>query len=222
MLSRILFGSGGMSAWKWDVADETQNPVDKPFLARLMVKNSDFLPEKFLDEAKKLFLMVTEVSEMNDLKTIQPYITKNLYNSIAKRLQEYQQEHEKEVWERIQISNAVITDYQEKQYSDYLEVTLHILMVHYIINYDTKKLRWKHSKKRNSFQYQMKFVHREGEEHYREQRISCPHCGAQIKVKNQAKCPYCKSIVTASATRSRREKHRWKWLLDDISGRPCE
>lgn len=205
-------------AKKWNVP---QDELQEPLLARLMVKNSDFSAATFLDEAMELFLMVTKVSQMDDLKTIQPYITKNLYDSIEKRLQEYQRENEKEVWEHIQISDAVITDYQEKQHSDYLEVTLQILMVHYIVKCDTGKLRWKHSKKRNWYQYQMKFVHKEGEVHYREQRIECPHCGAQVKVKNQAKCPYCKSVVTASATRSRREKHRWKWLLNDISCRRC-
>ncbi|MCI9625301.1 MAG: TIM44-like domain-containing protein [Clostridia bacterium] len=196
--------------------------VEETDLARLIVKDSNFSPERFVDDVEQLFLRVTQAEENNDLNSIQPYITTSLYGRLQKRLRDYKKSHEKPVYKRMTISNAVITDYEEKQYSDYLEVTLQILMVHYVINCDTGKLRWKHSKRLERFQYQMEFVCREIEQMPKKRRIHCPHCGATIVVQGQVKCPYCKSIVTMQGSQSGQGKQRWKWLLNDISGGRCE
>lgn len=216
-------GGSGVDEPRWIQWTRPPYPkVEEADLARLMVKDSNFYPERFVDDVKQLFLWVTRATETDNISIIQPYVTESLYKSIQERMLEYRQAHEKPVWECITISNAVITGYLEKQHSDYLEVTLQILMVHYIMNCDTGKLRWRHSDRLERFQYQMEFVCREIEQQPEKQRIYCPHCGAVMIVQGQAKCPYCKSIVTVQESQSGQGKQKWKWLLNDISGGRCE
>lgn len=205
---------------KTDIYEYQQ--IQQVDLTHLMVKDPEFSSDKFTAGTRELFLSVIGALRNKDVKELRPYVTGKMYDCLDKKILEYKNLGRKAVWERVMVNNAVITNYQERQNSDLLEVTLHVTMNHYVEDIKTKAILEGDLLGLYKYQYQMEFVRRENKNGSGKkvqnsiEEIHCPHCGAPIKVKNQTKCPYCKSIVMAKE--GQRTSDQPQWLLMQMNG----
>ncbi len=193
-------------------------------LSRLMIKDPRFSADRFASETRELFLSVIGALKNKDIKELRYHVTGKMYDALSKKLLEYQNLNRKEVWERVMVNNAVITNYQERKNSDLLEVTVHVTMNHYVEDKKTGAILEGDLLGLYKYQYQMEYIRRvSGEETYRKssegvQDTCCPHCGAPLKVRNQTKCPYCKSIIMTETKEGQRTENSSRWLLNQMNG----
>lgn len=189
-------------------------------LSRLMLKDPRFSADRFASEAREMFFNVIGALKRKDIKELRPHVTGKMYDSLGKKLLEYQNLNRKEVWDRIMVNDAVITNYQERKYRDLLEVTVHVTMNHYVEDKKTRAILEGDLLGLYKYQYQMEYVRGENRKLPEGVRdIFCPHCGAPIKVENQTKCPYCKSIIMTEAKEGQHKGNSNQWLLNQMSGK---
>lgn len=194
--------------------------VQRADLTRLMVKEPRFSTDRFASDARELFFSVIGALKRKDIKELRPHVTGKMYDALGKKLLEYQNLNRKEVWDRIMVNNAVVTDYQERKNSDVLEVTVHVTMNHYVEDKKTGAILEGDLLGLYKYEYQMEYIRRENRKLPEGVRGTfCPHCGAPLKVGNQTKCPYCKSIIMTNAEEGQHAEKSSQWLLNQMHGK---
>lgn len=185
-------------------------------LSKIQATDEFFDEIRFLLFAKGIFVKLQYAWHEKDLDTIKRLETDDLYEEHEIRLNEFKENKQVNVIDKISVHSANIYSFEQKMKKEYLYVILNVSMIDYMINEETNEVIYGNSDFKVNVTYLMEFERKKGvktkkDDEKRKKNIdisgkNCPNCGAELDPKLYGFCEYCMG----------RKKDEESWLLSGI------
>lgn len=159
-------------------------------------KDPSFNKDKFLERAKKAFLIVQESWSNRDLSKAESFLADGTYEQFQIQINTMKANHEIDLMKEINIKKASIVRLSSNAGYDSLNVLFTVKAVNYRI--DDRDNSFKNgSKSAEEFSEVWTFMRRRGSKTVNNGLIEgyCPNCGAKIEGARLSKCPSCSSLL---------------------------
>jgi ribosomal protein L37E len=178
----------------------------------VMEIDANFSADKFLNWAKEVFITLQTAWSERDWEKARPFETEELYRQHELQIKEYIDKGRINALERININNAYLYRYKRDAKYEYLAVYINARMTDYIIDENTREVLKGNPNEDCFLRYILSFVRKKGfltAVQSGSSAVSCPQCGAPVKMTSAGKCNYCGFIVKTGD---------YSWVLADIEG----
>ena len=167
----------------------------------------------FLTWTKEVFMKLQLAWMKRDWESVRTFESDRLFVQHEAQLKEYERLGRINMLDRININNAYLFLFRQEKTVEYVAVFMQARMIDYIIDEHSGAVLKGSADKDCFFSYLYIFKRARGittpEEGVQAESISCPHCGAPIRVGSSGRCEYCDFVVLV-------KNHGW--VLDDIIG----
>ena len=185
-------------------------PLKQADISALKRKEPRFSAVHFTRWTGELFRQLAIAYRVEELEPIRPCMTDEFYKSCRKRIVTLEKQGINEVYKRIMVRNAVITDCRVQEQQEQLIVTLQLTAICYKMDMKTNRIISGNANTTVHFQYELAFIRYHAQQKKAVPRAEyCPHCGAPIERKGQGQCDYCKSKLAVAVSGNRNRS----WML---------
>jgi hypothetical protein len=175
-----------------------------------------FTESEMREKVSNLYSEMQRSWETQDWEPMRARLTDDLYNQMARQLQELVTRGQINRIERVAIMNVALKNFYQDEQHDNLALRLTTRITDYTIDRKTGNVVSGDPKREKFMTYEWTMIRSKGvltlsPDVSGKQEVSrnCPHCGAPIDLTQSARCSYCFSIVTAT---------EFDWVLSNIKG----
>lgn len=172
----------------------------KQIAEEIRTTDPNFSEDKFLSWARDVFLKIQQAWTKRDWKVIRPFESNELFEQHNAQLQEYINNNQINVIERININAAEIIAHRFDGDKEIIEVALSAIMNDYIIDATTKQVVKGDKNKDWTMKYKLTFARKNGVKTVvgtsNISTTNCPNCGAPTQITSAGQCEYCGSVIT--------------------------
>lgn len=156
------------------------------------------------DEAKlrahlaNLYVQMQDAWHNKDISSLRPYLTDAFYNQMDRQLDSLRRAHRTDCTENIAVLDTNILGYWQSGGLDYLAVRLKTRIVSYVLDDRTGRVVSGDKTHEKFMEYEWELTRKTGvlTAGGEKRTVTCPHCGAPLKINASAQCAYCGSVVS--------------------------
>ncbi len=165
-----------------------------------------FNEDKFISEAKDLYIRLQHAWMNRDMEELRPLISEAMYEQYSHGIQGYISRKQINKLERISTNFGELVSFSQDNEKDTLTVAINSSMIDYIISEETNQILKGDMNTRVTNTYKLVYTRKKGvltEAGTDElNTTNCPNCGAPTNVLSSGRCEYCNSIITTGS-------HNW-------------
>lgn len=180
-------------------------------LSVLKDKDPAFSEAELLDKVGNLYVQMQNAWEKKEWEPMRAHMTDNLFNQMARQLDELVMRGYTNYMQRICVMNSAIRRYSQDEQNDILTVELTARLVDYTVDSHGKLINGsKTAEKYITYEWTLVrdknalTIDKDGM-----QTVACPNCGAPVNVARSAKCEYCDTVITLDSQ---------EWVISAIRG----
>jgi len=158
------------------------------------------LPDETLDSLKEMaynkFLDIQNAWMEFDYDKLRELCTDELYNSYISQLDTLKLKNGKNIMTEFIKEEIKVTGIKEENNIVTVTIYLRVTFYDYVVDTNTFEAIRGSKERKVTNNYKMKFVRKTNNS---KKEITCPNCGAPIKLTTSKKCPYCDSTIVVDA-----------------------
>lgn len=189
---------------------EDDYPDEKIVCESIQAVDENFSADDFKQKASECFVTLQKAWTERKWENIRPFETDALFNMHNIQLQEYINNHQINVVERINVRRTRIMKFQTDGDMEILGVRLDARMRDYVTDENGNVIDGNKNKDiYNS--YYMEFIRKKGVKTEKGKEVSvtnCPNCGAPTSITSTGRCEYCDSLITTG---------NFSWVLNELT-----
>ena len=160
----------------------------------------EFDEEKIKTLMSNLYVQMQDTWHAKDISSLRPYMTDEFFNQMDRQLDAFRKTGRTDYTERIAVLNVGLKGWRQSAGMDYITVGLTSRIVSYVLEDRTGKLLSGDMNREKFMEYEIELSRKSGvitnPESDSTKTVTCPHCGAPLKLNASAKCEYCGSVIT--------------------------
>ncbi|MBQ9565768.1 MAG: zinc-ribbon domain-containing transport protein, partial [Synergistaceae bacterium] len=178
-----------------EAASPTRNL--KP-ISSYLVLDPQFDEAKLRAHLANLYVQMQDAWHDKDISSLRPYLTDAFYNQMDRQLDALRKAHRTDCTENIAVLDTNILGYWQANERDYLAVRLKSRIVSYVLDDRTGRVVSGDRNREKFMEYEWELTRKTGVQTAggETRTVTCPHCGAPLKINASAQCAYCGSVVS--------------------------
>lgn len=173
----------------------------------------EFNADKIKSLMANLYVQMQDSWTNKNIESLRPYMTDEFFSRMDRQLDSFRKTGRTDYTERIAVLDVTLKGFKQSGGMDYIIVGLKSRIVSYVLEDRTGKLISGDMNREKFMQYEIELSRKSGTitqlEDNSPKSITCPHCGAPLKLNASAKCEYCGSIITNVNT---------NWAISEMRG----
>ena len=176
----------------------------RPMLS-LRELDPNFSEAEMRERIANLYIRIQQAWQSGDFEPMRPYFTDVLYSQFAQQLNAIVRAGRTNYIDRIAVLAVRLDGWTQDEINDCVIATVQTRIVDYTLENSTGKLISGSQTAEKFMTYQYTMVRskgmttpeKEGNSRDGTVRITCPSCSAPLAINQNAKCPYCGSIINS-------------------------
>lgn len=197
----VLKNKYGIHVQPNNIASTNMNiPVRNNVSEKIIKVDKFFNEEKFLANAKNLFVKLQTAWTERNWEVIRTFETEELFEQHSAQIKQYIDKKQINIMDRISVNYANLYDFTQDNDKDTIKVVLNSSMIDYVMEEETQKVVLGDKTTRRTRTYLLTFIRKKGvltsESDNETKTTNCPNCGAPTLITSSGKCEYCGSVIT--------------------------
>lgn len=173
---------------------------DERITVAIQEEDKNFSRERFLAWASQVFMSLQEAWTERDWSKIRPFEKEELFRQHESQINHYISMGQINVLDRVCVEHSYLNHYKRDKEYEYLTVLVAARMGDYIIDEKSRSVIKGDPSAEYHLKYLLTFMRKRGVKTDTKlsnlSTVSCPNCGAPLKMTAAGKCEYCESIIT--------------------------
>ena len=164
------------------------------------------------EKISNLYVKLQNAWTAKDLEPVRPYLSEDLYAKSERQVQTMKNNKQTNYIDRIAVLGVTLSGWYTDGTNDSMVARLNTRIDDYVVDDTTGNVIRGDKNKELFMEYEWTFVRKAGMTTPASDDLhetNCPNCGAPINVAQNAKCPYCGTVITNT-------EH--DWVLTQIKG----
>lgn len=178
----------------------------------LKKEDPNFSVAEFIQDVGNTYIRMQNAWQEKNWEPMRGVMSDALYTQFEQQLRPYIANKQTNHIDNIAVLSASISEYDKDEVNDILRVILTTRINDYVTDDVTGKVIRGSMTKELFMSYEWTYTRTRGVKTIEKDAmtdVECPNCGAPLRIKETAQCPYCDTVVTLS-------KH--DWVLTAIRG----